>query len=147
MVFSQDFKEFIQSLNANDVRYLIIGGYALAAHGCPRYTKDLDVWLDNSQENAARVIKALMDFGFGSLSLTESDFTRRNRIVQLGYPPNRINLLTSADGVDFEICHARRMSVQLQDLVVEFIDVNGLKDNKRATGRKQDLVDVEALEE
>jgi hypothetical protein len=145
-VLSQDFKEFIESLNSNDVRYLVIGGYALAAHGCPRYTKNLDIWLDNSQMNAERIIKSLIDFGFGSLTLAEADFTAKDRIIQLGYPPNRIDLLTSADGVDFEECYSKRVSLRMRETVVDFIDVEGLRMNKRATGRAQDLADLEALD-
>ncbi len=146
-MLSQDFKEFIELLNVNEVRYLVIGGYALAAHGCPRYTKELDIWLDNNQGNAERIIQSLIDFGFGSLNLDASDFIAINRIIQLGYPPNRIGLLTSADGVDFEQCYSKRVRVALQETVVDFIDIEGLRKNKRATGRAQDLADLEALDQ
>ncbi len=145
-MLSQDFKEFIQSLNSNDVRYLVIGGYALAAHGCPRYTKDLDIWLDNGRENSKRIVNALKDFGFASLGLTIADFMTVGQVVQLGYPPNRIDLLTSADGVDFNRCYESRVKIKIDDVEVDFIDVANLKLNKRATGRLQDLADIQALD-
>lgn len=145
-MLNQDFKEFIQLLNANEVRYLVVGGYALAAHGCPRYTKDLDVWLDMTEENAAHVMKTLADFGFGSLGLKQSDFMTKGQVIQLGYPPNRIDLLTSADGVDFEDCYKARVVFNINSVDVNFIDVESLKVNKRTTGRSQDLADLEALQ-
>lgn len=88
MIWNPDFKEFVQSLNDNEVRYLVVGGYAVALHGHPRYTKDLDIWLWLDRENALQVIAALQHFGFGSLGLTPEDFLTADQIVQLGYPPN-----------------------------------------------------------
>jgi hypothetical protein len=146
-VLSQDFKEFIESLNARDVRYLIIGGYALAFHGHPRYTKDLDVWIETTDENAGRLIQALKDFGFGSLELTEKDFTVEGPIFQFGYPPNRIDILTKADGVDFQSCYQTRVTADVAGTRIAVIDVEGLKKNKASTGRKQDLADLELLED
>lgn len=96
MLLSQDFKEFLQSLNDNDVKYLIIGGYAVAFHGHPRYTKDIDIWLSAEKSNIANLLKALEDFGFASLELTSNDFADPEQIIQLGYPPNRIDLLRPA---------------------------------------------------
>lgn len=89
-MLNQDFKEFIQLLNDNQVHYLVVGGYAVAVHGYPRYTKDIDIWIDLAQENAASIVKALEQFGFASLGLKESDFLVEDQIIQLGYPPNRI---------------------------------------------------------
>lgn len=145
-MLSQDFKEFIQSLNANDVQYLIIGGYAVALHGHPRYTKDLDVWLESSETNAVKVVKALQDFGFGSLGLSDKDFVEPEQVIQLGYPPNRIDLLTYADGVIFTDCYERRMTVEIGGISVNFIGLEELKKNKMASGRPQDLADLSALE-
>jgi hypothetical protein len=146
-MFNQDFKEFLESLNANDVKYLVVGGYAVAAHGHPRYTKDLDVWIENSPVNAARMRKALEDFGFGSLNLTDDDFTKPDTIIQLGYPPNRIDILTTLAGVTFGDCFEARQEIEVLGLSVYFIDVENLIKNKRATGRTQDLADAESLEE
>lgn len=145
-MLNQDFREFIQSLNDNRVRYLVIGGYAVALHGYPRYTKDMDVWLEMSAENAARVVKALEQFGFGSLGLQESDFLEPEQVIQLGYAPVRIDLITSAPGVEFGRCYASRVEVEIEGVVVSFIDLENLKKNKRASGRLQDLADVENLE-
>jgi hypothetical protein len=146
MILNQDFKEFIQSLNDNQVHYLIIGGYAVAFHGHPRYTKDLDVWIKPAQDNAQRLLQALDEFGFGSLSLKEEDFIEPGQIVQLGYPPNRIDILTNPSGVDFETCFNARVTVKVDDTELNFIDLDNLKRNKKASGRFQDLADLENLE-
>jgi predicted nucleotidyltransferase len=145
-VFNPDFKEFIQSLNDNQVRYLIIGGYAVALHGYPRYTKDVDIWIEMSVENAERLLAALTQFGFGSLDLKADDFTAPDRVIQLGYPPNRIDILTTPDGVDFATCYIARVEVNLDEININFIDLENLKLNKKASGRLQDLADLENLE-
>lgn len=141
-----DYKEFIQSLNCNHVRYLVIGGYAVALHGYPRYTKDIDVWLEISPENAVKIVKALEQFGFGSLGLQANDFLVPDQIIQLGYPPNRIDLLATPAGINFENCYASRVQVVIDNITVNFIDLDNLKKNKKATGRLQDLADLENLE-
>ena len=145
-MLNQDFKELAQSLNDNGVRYLVVGGYAVALHGHPRYTKDMDVWICLSEENAANVIKALDQFGFGSLGLQPEDFLVPDQTIQLGYPPSRIDLMTSLEGVDFESCYASRVPVVIDGVTVNFIDLENLKKNKKATGRLQDLADLENLE-
>lgn len=145
MHLSRDLQEFVASLNAHDVRYLVVGGYAVAAHGHPRYTRDLDVWIELGDDNAERVLAALRDFGFGELPLTVDDLTRPERVIQLGYPPQRIDLLTSLKGVRFADCYELRMTLQLDGIAVNFIDLDNLKKNKLATGRHQDLADVENL--
>jgi len=144
-MLNQDFKEFIQSLNDNSVRYLVVGAYAVALHGYPRYTKDIDIWIESTQDNAARLIKALEQFGFGSLGLKEEDFLAPDQVIQLGYAPNRIDLITSLVGVEFGRCYESRVEVKIDELKVSFIDVENLKKNKTATGRLQDLADVENL--
>ena len=146
MKLSRDFKEFVESLNANDVRYLVVGGYAVALHGYPRLTKDLDIWLWLDAENAPRIVKALADFGFGSLGLHATDFLVPDQIIQLGYPPNRIDLITTLPGVDFEICYETRVVIMVDQIPVDFIDIESLKRNKQASGRLQDLADLENLE-
>jgi predicted nucleotidyltransferase len=145
-MLNQDFKEFIKSLNNNDVRYLVIGGYAVALHGYPRYTKDIDIWVELSPNNAKKIIQALDDFGFGSLKLKESDFLEADMIIQLGYPPNRIDIILSPAGVDFQTCYTNRVVVEVEGIQVNFIDLENLKKNKKATARKQDLADLENLE-
>ena len=145
-MLNQDFKEFIQSLNDNRVRYLVIGGYAVALHGHPRYTKDLDLWIEMKPDNAAKMVKALEQFGFASLGLKAEDFLVPDQIVQLGYPPNRIDVLTTLPGVEFERCYTSRVQVEIDGVTVNFIDLENLKKNKKATGRTQDLADLENLE-
>lgn len=148
MVLNPDFREFVESCVAREVRFLVVGGYALAAHGHPRLTKDLDVWVWIEPANASRMVAALADFGFGSVKLEESDFLEEGVVIQLGYPPNRIDLLTSIDGVDFEDAYPRRVEVDLGNgLMVPVIGVEDFRANKRASGRLQDLADIEALDE
>ena len=144
-MLNQDFKEFIKSLNDNSVQYLVIGGYAVAFHGHPRYTKDLDIWIQVSLENASRLVKAIRDFGFESLGLKASDFMSTDQVIQLGFPPNRIDLIAQADGVDFKACYPSRMEIEIEGVRVNFIDLENLKKNKRASGRHQDLADLENL--
>src|SRR5947209_5120332 len=107
-MLTSDFREFAELLNSNEVEYLVVGGYALAAYGHPRYTGDLDFWIGSEAANADRVLAALAQFGFGDLGVTKEDLTTPNRVIQLGYPPGRIDLLTSIDGVQFAECYARR---------------------------------------
>ena len=144
-MLSRDFKEFIESLNASNVRYLVVGGYAVALHGYPRYTKDLDVWIEPKIQNANNVLNALTAFGFGSLDITADDFLEEGNIIQLGYPPNRIDLITSLKGLMFENCYPERVQVEIQGVLIDFIDIENLKTNKKATGRPQDLADLENL--
>ena len=145
-MLNQDFREFIQSLNDNQVRYLVVGGYAVAFHGHPRYTKDIDIWVEMEPGNAANLVKALEQFGFGSLGLREADFLVPGQVVQLGQPPNRINLLCTVSGVEFAACYESRVTVEVDGLPVNFIDLDNLRKNKAASGRHQDLADLENLE-
>lgn len=146
-MFNQDFKEFIESLNANQVRYLVVGGYAVALHGYPRYTKDLDIWIESSPENARALVLALTQFGLASLGLTESDFLDPEQVVQIGYPPNRIDILSTVSGLEFTGCYAQRVETMLDGVEVNFIDLENLRKNKKASGRLQDLADLENLGE
>jgi hypothetical protein len=145
-MLSKDFKEFIESLNGHNVRYLVVGGYAVAFHGYPRYTKDLDVWIELSPENANNMIKALEEFGFGSLGLKIEDFLESDQIIQLGYPPNRIDILTTLKKLQFKDSYKARIEIEIQGIKINFIDLENLKLNKRATGSPQDLADAENLE-
>lgn len=144
-MLNQDFREFIQSLNDNHVRYLVVGGYAVAFHGHPRYTKDIDVWIEMSAENASNVVAALEQFGFGSLGLRESDFLTPDQVIQLGHPPSRIDLLCTVSGVSFAECYESRVMVEIDGVPVNFINLENLRKNKAASGRHQDLADLENL--
>jgi len=146
MTLGPDFKEFVRLLNENEVRYLVVGGYAVAFHGHPRYTKDIDIWIEADQANADRALRVLDEFGFGSVGLTPQDFLQARRIIQLGRPPNRIDLLTSLKGVDFEPCHKVRETTEVEGVPVQFIGLDCLKTDKLAVGRHQDLADLENLE-
>ena len=130
MRLSPDFREFIQSLNDNGVRYLVVGGYAVAFHGHPRYTKDIDFWVWLDDENSHNIIRALDQLGFGSLDLTAEDFTEPDQIIQLGFPPNRIDLITTLEGVSFPECYSSRIVTTIEGIAVDFIDLDNLRKNK-----------------
>ena len=140
-----DFEELFGCLTARNVRFVVVGGHALAYHGQPRYTKDLDVFVEPSPENAARLLLALEDFSFGGLGLTAADFDRPGKVVQLGVAPNRIDLLTAIDGVPFDEAWRGRVVGRFGTESVPFLGRRELLANKRAVGRLQDLADIEAL--
>ena len=145
MQLSRDLSEFVASLSANGVRYLVVGGYAVAAHGHPRFTKDLDIWIEATPDNAQRLLKALDAFGFSGLGLVAADFVEPGSVIQLGNPPQRIDLLTSMSGVQFGECYEMRLQLLVGSQPVDFIDLDNLVRNKTASGRPQDLADVAAL--
>ena len=145
MELNPDFQEFLRSFVGHDVRFLIVGGYALAAHGHPRYTKDLDVWVWTDSSNAESVVEALEEFGFGGLGLTPADFEEPELVVQLGREPQRIDILTFATGLVFEEAYEHRVLVDIGGLSVPFISVDDLRTNKLATGRIRDLADAADL--
>jgi predicted nucleotidyltransferase len=146
MVLEKDFKEFLELLNRNAVKYLLIGGYAVVAHGYSRYTKDMD-WVEMSLENATRIVKTLEDFGMGSLGLTEQDLLEPGTFVQIGYPPVRIDILNKVAGLDFEAAYASRKEHTIDGVRVWLIGLDDLRKNKLASGRTQDLLDYEKLGE
>lgn len=145
MIFEQDFIDFIKLLNLHQVDYMIVGAHALAYHGRPRHTGDLDIWIKPSTENASKMIAVLDDFGFGSLGLTDQDFLKENYVTQLGYPPLRIDILNAISGVEFDEAYINRVDGQVDDLIISFINVAEFIKNKEATGRKKDLGDIESL--
>lgn len=143
--FPSDFIEFLRLLNANEVEYLLVGGFAVAIHGYPRATADIDVWVARYADNARRIVAALRSFGFDVPSLNEELFLDPDRIVRMGIAPLRIELLTSIDGVEFDDC-APRAIVQLVDgSPIPVIGLDDLKANKRASGRSKDLADLDNL--
>jgi hypothetical protein len=144
-MLSKDFKEFVALLNAHGAKYLVVGGYAMAVHGRPRQTGDLDIWLKRDHDNALRVTAALQEFGFGGLGLSVDDFEVPDQVVQLGYPPFRIDLLTNIDGVDFDTAWPSRFEYLLGEMPIPFIGIDALKANKRASGRPRDIDDLENL--
>jgi len=140
-----DFKEFLRSLNAHKVEYLLIGGYAVSYHGYPRATADMDIWVAIHPANADRVVAALKEFGFDLPDLSPELFLRQWQIIRLGVPPVRIEIATTISGVDFAECYASRVQDTLDGVLVNLINLNHLKANKKASGRHQDLADLEHL--
>jgi hypothetical protein len=147
MEVHKDFKEFLELLNEHEVEFLIVGGYALAYHGAPRFTGDIDVFVKSDQQNAERILNALAAFGFGSLDIAIEDFLQPNNIIQLGVPPVRIDLITSITGVTWEEAYSSKEKGPFGDITVSFIGKKQFIANKRASGRKKDLADLESLGE
>lgn len=145
MIFEPDFVDFISLLNLHKVDYMIIGAHALAFHGRPRHTGDLDVWIKPDEENAFKMLAVINDFGFGSLGISEQDFLKDNYITQLGYPPLRIDILNNISGVSFDEAYENKVDGEIDDLKVSFINVNEFIKNKEATGRPKDLGDIDSL--
>ena len=144
-MLSKDFKEFIELLLSNKVDFLVVGAHALAMHGRPRYTGDLDVWVRPSPVNVTRLIHTLDAFGFASLGVEAQDFLGPQAMVQLGHPPARIDLLTTIDGITFAEAFANQVQFEVGDLKLPVISVDDLIRKKLATGRTKDRADVEAL--
>jgi hypothetical protein len=147
MEIRTDFKELLELFNKHKVEYLIVGGYALAFHGAPRVTGDIDLFVRPTNENAARILAALDDFGFGSLDLSQEDFTTPGMVVQLGVPPVRIDIITHVSGVPWEKADTGKAAGFYGDVPVFFIGRDDFIANKRATGRIKDAADIEALGE
>ena len=146
MPLPKDWRAFIESLNSNKVEYLIVGAVALARHGFPRYTGDLDVLIRSTPDNAIRIESAVAAFGFSGLGLKATDFVNSYQVIQLGTAPNRIDLLTSITGVSFDDAWQGRLEGDLGGVPVAFIGRRELIQNKRSTGRAQDRADLELLE-
>lgn len=142
-----DFRELLALFNARHVEYLIVGGYALAFHGAPRFTGDLDIFVKPDAVNAQRILHALEAFGFASVGLTASDFVRPDQVVQLGVPPVRIDLITSITGVSWDEAWVGRVAGHYGDTPVYYIGRQQFVTNKRATGRTKDVADLEVLGE
>jgi hypothetical protein len=147
MELQPDFKELLALLNSHAVDYVIVGGYALAYHGAPRFTADLDVLVKADVENSDRIIQALEEFGFEAAGLAPGDFQQPEKVVQLGVPPVRVDILTSLTGVSWDEASSGRVEGTYGDVPVYFIGREQLVANKRALGRKRDLADLEALGE
>jgi len=141
----QDFKEWFELLNKHKVKYLIVGGYAVAFHGAPRFTGDIDVFIHSEKKNVKLLLSALEDFGFGNCGLTAEAFLKPLQIVELGVPPVRIDIVTSIQGVDFEEAWEGRDQGDYGKVRVFFISKDHLIRNKKSAGRKKDLADLESL--
>ena len=146
-MFEQDFIDFIEFLNKYEVEYMVIGAHALAFHGRPRHTGDLDIWINPTLENAQKMLKVIEAFGFASLGLEKEDFLNDNYVTQLGYPPLRIDILNAISGVQFKEAYGNKICADIDGLQINFINVDDFIENKKASGRKKDLGDIEALKE
>lgn len=147
MRLSSDLREFLELLNSRGVDYVVVGAHSLAFHGRPRYTGDLDILVRATPKNAAKLVDLLNEFGFADSGFKESDFTEPEQLVQLGRPPNRIDLLTSITGVTTDDALATKISAELDGIPVFILSKEALIQNKRAVGRPQDLADLDTLED
>jgi hypothetical protein len=145
MEIQSDFRELLELFNANKVEYVIVGGYALAFHGAPRFTGDIDLFVSSDRDNAKRILEALKQFGFESMELSEEDFTCPDRVIQLGVPPLRIDIMTSLTGLSWQQVTSNKISSTYGRTQVYFIAKEDLISNKKALGRKKDLADIEGL--
>ena len=145
MKLVRDFEQFIELLNKNEVSYLVVGGYAFAIYAFPRFTNDIDILILIEDTNADKLIKVLSEFGFNSLEFKKEDFLSSNKIIQLGNPLFRIDILTSIDGVDFNEAWDRKIVAKYGDQNIYFISKEDLIKNKTASGRKKDLDDLDHL--
>lgn len=142
----KDFKEFLKLLHSKEIEYLVIGGYAVGLYGYPRATGDMDVWIAINESNASKLVEALKEFGFSSSEIEKSVFLEKNKVIRMGVPPLRIEVITSIDGVIFEECYERKNSIIVDNIEVNFISLSDLIKNKKACGRYRDLDDLEHLE-
>ena len=145
MTLHPDIREFIELCLSQKVEFLLVGGYALAFHGAPRFTEDIDLMVLVSPENADKLFQVLKDFGFGGVGITRDDFLEVDQVIQLGRAPNRIDLLTGMSGVSWQEAWESRSTVDFDGLTVPLIGREELIRNKKATGRPQDLADIARL--
>ena len=145
MTLAKDFEDFVELLNQHHVAYMIVGGYALAFHGKPRHTGDLDIWIQNSDDNAEKLVNVIKKFGLGSLGLTKADFLQDGYVTQIGYPPLRIDILNSIDGVNFDDAFQNKLLINIDGLDINYIGLRDFIDNKIASGRSQDIVDLKEI--
>jgi predicted nucleotidyltransferase len=146
-MLNEDYKDMLQSLLDNEVKFLIVGAYALAAYGYPRATGDFDIWVEASLENSKKILSAITSFGSPTSGLTKDAFVQKGIIFQIGVAPRRVDLITHIDGVDFNKAYPYRTTIVMEGLNLPLISKEDLIKNKKSTGRDKDLVDVKQLEE
>ncbi len=145
ITLAPDFKDFLRLLSENNVEYLLVGGYAVALHGYVRYTSDMDIWVFTSSENATRVVAVLQEFGIPDAEVLLPVLQKEKRVVAMGIPPYKIEVITTIDGVDFQECYANRKVLEIDGMNINFISLQDLRKNKLASGRFKDLDDLEHL--
>lgn len=147
IILSPDFKDFLRLLNEHKVAYLLVGGYAVALHGYVRYTSDMDIWVLTTPENADRVVSALKDFGLPQAGQLKDVLLLEKRVIGMGMPPYKIEVVTTIDGVSFEECYNNRLSESIDGIPVPYLSLDDLRKNKKASGRYKDLNDLQHLPE
>lgn len=145
LALSKDFEDFIRLLNRHQVKYLIVGGYSVAFHGYPRYTKDIDLLIAVDSANAKKMVQVINDFGFASLNLQETDFLEEEMIIQIGMEPNRVDIICGVSDFPFDKYFEKRHEFSNGDLLLNFVDKEGLTLLKKLAGRTKDLADLEEL--
>ncbi|NRB52491.1 MAG: hypothetical protein HRU41_32825 [Saprospiraceae bacterium] len=144
-MLSPDFREFLSLLLQYQVKFLITGGYAVGVYGHPRYTGDIDIWVDADLENGQKLVAVFEDFGLKSFGIKAKHFMQPNQVIQIGYPPFRIDILTSIDGVSFAEAYPNKEVIEIDGLALYFISLTDLAKNKKSTGRGIDLDDLKNL--
>ena len=145
-MLNEDYKEMLQSLIDENVKFILVGAYALAAHGYPRATMDIDIWVMPSSDNAGAVLKALKKFGAPLHGLTLDDLQKPDTIFQIGVAPRRIDIITGASGLEFESAFAHSLETEIEGIKIHIPSLDDLICNKKASGRSKDIADAEALE-
>jgi predicted nucleotidyltransferase len=144
-MLNKNFREFLELLIDHNVKFVVVGGYAVGIHGFPRYTGDIDIFIEVNAQNASRLENVFKDFGFGALDISEADFRQPDSVIEIGREPNKIQVLTGIDGVTFATAYANRLEIELDGLRVPFIGFDDLLENKKASARNKDLIDVDEL--
>ena len=140
-----DFKDFLRLLNSHGIEYLLVGGYAVGYHGYPRATGDMDIWIAVDEANAKKAVSVLREFGMPEKEVTKEMFLEKDKIIRMGIPPVQIEVITGVSGVSFSDCYSRREIIEIDGIPTNFISLEDLKTNKRATGRYKDLEDLKHL--
>jgi predicted nucleotidyltransferase len=146
-MLNNDYRDILLALSNRNAKFLLVGAYAMAVHGYPRSTMDIDLWIMPDPENSTLVLKALEDFGAPSDNLTQSDLQKEDLVFQIGVAPRRIDILTSVDGLNFEEAFTNSQTIEIEGIPIQVISIADLIKNKRSTGRHKDLADAESLEE
>ena len=146
-MLNEDYKEMLQNLLRNEVKFLVVGAYAMAAYGYPRATGDFDIWVDTTLENSQRIYKSVSDFGAPLSGITERTFTEKGIVFQIGVAPRRIDIITHIDGVEFHNAYQDKEEVEIENMKIPFLSKSNLIKNKKSTGREKDKIDIKYLTE
>lgn len=145
IILAPDFKDFLRLLSEREVEYLLVGGYAVALHGYVRYTSEMDIWINTSAENATKVVAALKDFSVPDAGSLLDVLQKEKRVIGMGMPPYKIEVITSVDGVSFQDCYTQRQVMEVDGIQINYLSLEDLRKNKLASGRFKDLDDLQHL--